>query len=224
MSVTERKEREKEQRRKDIVDAAEKLFFSRKFEDVSMEDIANAVELSRATLYLYFEDKESLYFAVILRGFRILDEMFTASANKETTGLGKIEAIGNSFIEFYKTHGDYHGLFHYAQSERFRDCDNEYKKEAETTSEDLVNIMCESIRKGIEDGTLKKDLDPLNTAIFLMHCTEEILNSNDLAKSGKKGRNGVNHEEYVRHSMKLIGYAILDETYNKGVNYDRPSH
>ena len=63
-------------------------FFSRQFDDVSMDDIANAVELSRATLYLYFKDKESLYFAVLLRGIRIMSEIFKESTDRETTGLG----------------------------------------------------------------------------------------------------------------------------------------
>ena len=48
------------------MDAAEKLFFSKGYDDVSLDDIAQEAELNRATIYLYFENKEDLCFAVIL--------------------------------------------------------------------------------------------------------------------------------------------------------------
>ena len=35
--------------------------------------------------------------------------------------------------------------------------------------------MCDSIKKGMEDGTIKNDIDPYETAIFLMNCTENAL-------------------------------------------------
>ncbi len=70
--LVERKQREKEQRHEYILRAAERLFFSRSYDDVSMDEIATEAELSKATLYLYFKDKESLFFAVVNRGIKIL--------------------------------------------------------------------------------------------------------------------------------------------------------
>lgn len=40
------------------MDAAEKLFFSKGYDDVSLGDIAQEVELNKATIYFYFENKE----------------------------------------------------------------------------------------------------------------------------------------------------------------------
>ena len=77
MSLIARKELEKEQRRNDILNAAEKLFFSKGYENVSLKDIAKEVKLGRSTLYLYFENKEELFFAVVLRGTRILYNSFS---------------------------------------------------------------------------------------------------------------------------------------------------
>ncbi len=223
MSVAERKEREKEQRRSDIIDAAEHLFFTKKFDDVSMDEIANAVELSRATLYLYFKDKESLYFAVLLRGIRIMSQKFKESTNNEITGLGKIAAIGNMYIKFSTDYTDYYRLIRYATSQRFEESDNEYMKDIRVASTELIQIMCNSIKKGIEDGTIKNDLDPYETAIFLMSCTENTL---DVSREMKKNleKRGISPIEYMEHSMKLMGYAILNNTNNTGVIYDRPSH
>ncbi|HNS26422.1 MAG TPA: helix-turn-helix domain-containing protein, partial [Methanobacteriaceae archaeon] len=46
MSIIKRREREKRQRENAIINAAEKLFFSKGYDDVSMNDIAREVELS----------------------------------------------------------------------------------------------------------------------------------------------------------------------------------
>ena len=55
MGIAERKEREKLQRRNDIIDAAERLFFQHGFETPTMDDVAREAELSKGTLYLYFK-------------------------------------------------------------------------------------------------------------------------------------------------------------------------
>ena len=67
MGITERREREKEQRHNDIIDAAEKVFFSRGLEHATMDNVAVEAELSKGTLYLYFKSKEELYLAILLR-------------------------------------------------------------------------------------------------------------------------------------------------------------
>ena len=61
MGITERKEREKLQRREDILNAAERVFFSKGHKNSTMDDVAEEAELSKGTLYLYFKSKEGFY-------------------------------------------------------------------------------------------------------------------------------------------------------------------
>ena len=65
MGIAERKEREKQQRREEIVQAAEEVFFSKGFEKSTMDDVAEKAELSKGTLYLYFKSKEELLIGII---------------------------------------------------------------------------------------------------------------------------------------------------------------
>ena len=60
MGIAERKTREKEERRKLILDVAKELILARGIPAISMQDIADAAELSKATLYLYFQSKEAI--------------------------------------------------------------------------------------------------------------------------------------------------------------------
>ncbi|MCB2167813.1 MAG: TetR/AcrR family transcriptional regulator [Deltaproteobacteria bacterium] len=61
MGIHERKLREREQRRRQILKAARKVFSSNGFTKTTMEDIAREAELSPGTLYLYFKNKDELY-------------------------------------------------------------------------------------------------------------------------------------------------------------------
>jgi len=61
MGIQERKRREREQRRRQIMTAARKVFSINGFMKTTMEDIAREAELSPGTLYLYFKNKDELY-------------------------------------------------------------------------------------------------------------------------------------------------------------------
>ena len=68
MGYNDRKRQEKEIRRKDIVDAAERVFFSKGFENASMDEVAKEAEFSKRTVYIYFNSKEQIYFEIMIRG------------------------------------------------------------------------------------------------------------------------------------------------------------
>ena len=101
MGITERKKREKEQRKKEILDAAETLFFSREYDNVSMDEIATIAELNKATLYLYFRNKEALFSAIVLRGMRILNTMYQECIETPLPGVTKVSSSGRVLLPLY---------------------------------------------------------------------------------------------------------------------------
>ena len=94
MSLAKWKKRERQERQNDIIKAARKLFADKGF-GVSLDEIAKEVGLGKSTLYLYFKNKESLYFAVVLRGIRIWAKMVKEEVKKGNTGLEKLMLYGN---------------------------------------------------------------------------------------------------------------------------------
>jgi len=119
MSVSNWKEREREQRRNDILDAAETLFFSKGYDNVSMNGIAKKVGLGKATLYIYFDNKEELFYTVVLRGVTILNSMIKEKVGKEDNGLEKLVAFKKAYNEFIRVYADYFQAYNYFQSGRF---------------------------------------------------------------------------------------------------------
>lgn len=56
---------EKQQRRADILNAAENLWAATPYADLSMNEVAHAARLAKGTLYLYFDTKEELFLALV---------------------------------------------------------------------------------------------------------------------------------------------------------------
>ena len=106
MGIAERKEREKQQRREEIIQAAEKVFYSMGLENATMDDIAAEAELSKGTLYLYFKNKEMLHVEVARRAIILLNKFTKEAADKVCTAVEKLGQMGLATIEFSKTHPD----------------------------------------------------------------------------------------------------------------------
>lgn len=78
MGRKERSQKEKELRRGDIIDAAERVFFSKGYENASMDEVAKEAEFSKRTVYMYFSGKEQIYYEIMIRGYRLLIDMLEA--------------------------------------------------------------------------------------------------------------------------------------------------
>ena len=103
MGIEERKEREKEQRRRQIIDAAEKVFAAKGFSGATVENIGEEAELSPATLYLYFKNKDELYASLNLKMLKVLTEKienvyYQDGLNPEE----KIKALEKALYEVYE--------------------------------------------------------------------------------------------------------------------------
>jgi AcrR family transcriptional regulator len=176
MSTTSRREREKQRRRKDIIKAAEKVFFAKGYDQVTMDEIAREAEVNKALLYYYFKNKEALFFAVNLYGVRILHQMYSKCSNLNMGGYDKVKAMIQALYDFSKEHPDYFRIYCYTGTERFQMSDNEDAQEIVDLRTGMWRIMVEAIINGIRDGTIRNDLDPVEMSIYLNTLAINALN------------------------------------------------
>lgn len=201
MSMKEIKEQEKEQRRNYILDAAEKLFFFRGYDDVSMDDIANDVELNKATLYLYFKNKESLFFTIVLRGIRILNSMIEEGTKSCETGIEILDTIGKVYFEFVNKYPAYNRAYLYFRSGRFDIEDhedmNEVAKEILKLRQDTFVITCNAIKSGMDEGVIRSDVDPVEVTVFLTMILKGITEMRSDLKKVLENRGIVQHQFFA---------------------------
>ena len=106
MTIAKRKERQKEELRGKILEAAKALFIERGFEDTSIRTIAEKIEYSPTTIYLYFKDKDDIFYALHQEGFLLLNQYLRALQNVPDP-FERLKAICKAYIicpqnrEFY---------------------------------------------------------------------------------------------------------------------------
>ncbi len=214
MSIKELKEREKAQRREYIVDAAEKQFFSRGYDNVSMNEVAEAVGMNKATLYLYFANKEALYFAIVLRGIRTMNRVFQERIEKEKTGLDKIRASGEAFLEFNRQYPHYYRMFRQAGSDRFDGSHSADAAEVARLSGQVFAMMGKAVAEGIADGSIRPGLDPATIAIYLAIASEAVVNMPPNLIAAIEGM-GISHQQFINDTMELMRYSITAQPQTK---------
>jgi len=200
LSTIERREREKQQKRSQIIDAAEKLFFEKGYANTSMDEVAEEAEFSKGALYLYFKDKEDLYLAINYRGLLILKELFEKAFKKGHNGLDKARKIGEAYLLFSQDYPNYYRAMHYYESTQIDFKISETSaRQCEELGQQVLGIVAQAIQAGIDDGSIRKDIDPMNTAIVLWAHSTGMISIMSLRGEHLK----------EQHSLDLMGIMKL---------------
>lgn len=99
MGVLERREREKQELRQQILDTARELFRAEGYQAVTMRRIAGAIEHSPTAIYLYFRDKNELVNEMCSADFRALAQEFLKIAEIHDP-LERLRKALLSYVEF----------------------------------------------------------------------------------------------------------------------------
>jgi len=215
LTIAERKEREKQQRREEIIDAAEKVFFSKGIDQSTMDDVAQAAELSKGTLYLYFKSKSDLYLAINLRGLAILEDLFKKALIDKDKGLQQVEAIGRAYHYFYQEYNNYFNALLYYELQVFNESnDNTVMQACDCQGHKSLEVLIDAIQNGIADRSIQPDIDPLKTATVLWGHVTGILQlisskGNHLEKDHK-----MNMDEIVEYSFKMLVSGLKNRSDN----------
>ncbi len=166
MGTVERREREKKQRREDIIDAAERVFSAKGFVNATIDDIANEAELSKGALYLYFKNKKELCLAIIVRILRQISSRFEDILHQQGKGIDKILTLASAFLDFYNDSPDYITALLYYSTHKLN-VESKILQEAITENEKINNIITNIIESGIEDGSIRSDIDTVKFSYAL---------------------------------------------------------
>src|SRR6516165_11495131 len=98
--LAERRQEEKERRRAEILDAAEAVTASAGWDELTMEQVARRARLSRALLYVYFQDKVDLMYGICERALATMQQRFEEAVARNKLGLDQMLGIGRAYIAF----------------------------------------------------------------------------------------------------------------------------
>ncbi|MBO0934336.1 TetR/AcrR family transcriptional regulator [Fibrella aquatilis] len=149
MGIVERKEREKEDMRRRIVDAARHLYVLNGFEKLSIRAIAEEIEYSAATIYLYFKDKNEVMYAIHQQAFGKMMQEFQPIVSLNDP-FEKLIAMGRKYTQFAVENPElFDVMFIITAPMETLECREEIWSEGRIAFTMLVQVVRECIDAGI---------------------------------------------------------------------------
>jgi AcrR family transcriptional regulator len=205
MGIIERKEREKEMRREEIIDAAQEIFFTKGIANATMDEIAEKAELSKGTLYLYYKSKEDLYLAVAMRGSDIMYKMFVEATPADKPVLLRIRDLGEAYFAFFKQHRDYFRMYQYFENPQFhKQVSHDMLGVCAKHDEKIWSLVIGLIQQGKDEGVLRDDIDPAESAIILWSSGNALMRQMDRDDLYWKEHMKIDLEKTMRKSYEFL--------------------
>jgi len=186
MGTAERREREREHVRTAIIEAARDLISSQGLSGLSMRAIAERIEYSPATIYLYFRDKDELVGQVCGEAFELLNDYVTrevAAAGETANAAEQYGAIGRAYVRFALDHTAYFRVMFELPQVAQMDCP---EPEAPAGLESVVATVQRGVDEGLIDSKDARRTAILGwglvhglTSLYLTGHLGEVVDSND---------------------------------------------
>ena len=150
--------------RKTISKAAQKLFYEKGIENTSMNDIAKEAGYSKATLYVYFKNKEELIGILVLESMQKLYDYIKLALEESSDTKERYKKICYGLVKYQEEFPFYFKLVletiqidfattHFLPEE----------KETFLIGEEINDLLIDFLKQGIECGEIRSDIEVLPT-------------------------------------------------------------
>lgn len=151
------KDRQREERERLILEAAEELLAEKGYHEMSIDEIAARVGVSKGTVYLHFSSKEELVLAYLSRGMRRFMQEATAALNTSASPSAKLRALMELFYVgvFKGRHNHFTALYENPElRNRMLDKKREFHGQWDALSQRVSQVFDEGKARGEFDATI----------------------------------------------------------------------
>jgi TetR/AcrR family transcriptional regulator len=203
-----KRERNPEETRRRILDAAEAEFARKGYDGTRLRDVALAVGVHHALLHHYFKDKEGLFRAVLERAI----ESVSSRAFAVLRSTGDLSALTESFVEtlvdFLAENKHLALILHFASLDEGSPAYSICEEIGFRLVHPLVDATASALRAGQAAGTIRDDIDPKSIVIAGLGLVAFPYHA-DMLIRGIFARDMRAPAEVVRHKKAAIA-LILD--------------
>ena len=107
MAAETRREREKAMHRREILEAAERVFAKKGFAATTIDEIAQEAEFSKGAMYVYFDSKEDLFFSLIQEKSDDIEERFRKVVESSDDPEAGIRELVETYLTFFEEDKDF---------------------------------------------------------------------------------------------------------------------
>ncbi|MGQ0542128.1 MAG: TetR/AcrR family transcriptional regulator [Blastocatellia bacterium] len=155
MGISERRQKEKENLRQEILDAAREIFVAEGYDSFSMRKVAEKIEYSPTTIYLYFHDKSELLREVCEEAFTKLGD---AVREAKETGGSAMEVLRKglyAYIDFGLTNPHHYEVAFVSPTDKVMK-PNQYTYEG-SAGQRAFEMLSVSVAECMEAGVIRRD-------------------------------------------------------------------
>ncbi|MBN1317362.1 MAG: TetR/AcrR family transcriptional regulator [Anaerolineales bacterium] len=164
-----RRERERQERRAAILDAARQVFFTQGIYQTTMDDVATAAEVSKGTVYLYFETKETILALLLQEGLALLIQQLDIAYNAEKNlpAPTRLRFMAKAYFQFFQSYPHYYRLLIMFERRKFQESVDPklYEHTLMRSTRGLAYVI-QALEQGIDEGIFHVE-DPKRSASVL---------------------------------------------------------
>ena len=207
MGVAERREREKQQRREQAIEAAMAIYDEEGYYAITMEKIAERSELSRAALYLYFKNKDEIFISAIKEYmayfYSLLQDVYE---RRKSIQKALLEELWECFIKFYqKDPVAFNVSMYFHQNEAIRNLSDDLRDLLYKAGSDAVTYQHKIMEYGVKQGIFI-DCNPRTLAEVIWSTFLGVMQ----VERSKREITGKNHIKATRDlALKVFTRGIV---------------
>lgn len=215
MGTEERKSRERKRRREQILRAVMELMRTQDFEKTTMDEIAQKAELSKGTLYLYFNDKATLHQAIKKNALAYMHTNFVKIFKQDKPGATLVKQMAMTFLEIIAENTTItKAMFIYEHLSEDEPDNRTVADECTELENELFMLLVRTIQIGIQDNSIKNATDPRLMAMMIYFQMSGMLQYH-LSGAGHKTHNilqeyQITIPELMEHFLN-IQFSSTDE-------------
>lgn len=201
--MARRKKEPRSVHREKIASAASVLFMDRGIAATSMDDIAKAAGYSKATLYVYFENKEEIVGILVLDSMKKLYHYIVSALEQQETTKEQYNFICRGLVQYQEEFPFYFKMVLDKINIDFES--NDYlpeEKETYQIGEEINEKIKEFLISGIDKGDLRGDLKIMPTIFNLWGMLSGLIQF------------AANKEEYIKKTMGLSKIQFLEHGFH----------
>ena len=177
---------DKTDKRERILDAAEKLFKLRRFHGITLQEIAQAAKVGKGTIYLYFEDKDDLFFQMVTSGFDELCAVVERHCASDTPFVDRLRSMCDEVSAFFERRTQ---MFNIIQGEAAwmpGGAKGKLMQRWGKRRKKLIDATVNILRQGVEEGVVRPDIPVEVMAMYLLGMLRT--RTRDLSEFSKEQR------------------------------------
>ena len=197
MGLKERRQREKEARKEQILAATRSLLFSKGIQATSINQIARKAELGVGTIYFYYQSKEEIFYALQEEGLDILFRKIDAIGGATMAPDEKLRRTGSAYLQFSQDHKNYFDIINYFLASPMVVLGTELKHRIDRKGSDILALIGRFISDGINERVFRP-VDPKKYAVMFWGALHGLTQFKKLEDTVLEG------EEHAR----IFNYAV----------------